>query len=175
MKTGRILAFGKTFFKRINIFIKSFNETSIFAIWMAGFMLAGAFLWGLTANLRNDITAKTINRILDETEEERRLVAAISTWHIPGNVTQFGTWYVMTSHENAVLFSFIMEGIFVPCLAIVGNGGDLSALIPLTVNADRAVSRMNPGYLRIWIDRIKRNAGILKQALDEKDRRREDA
>jgi hypothetical protein len=168
MKTGKLQTFTTNF-------IRNLSETSIFAIWMVMFVLTGVLLWGLTGNLRNDITARTINKILDEEGEERKIVAAISTWHIPGNVTQFGTWYTMTSQENAVLFSFIVDGIFSPCLAIIDNDGSLSALIPLTVNADRAVSRMNPGYLRIWIDRIEKNAGILRQVLNEKDRRRDDA
>jgi hypothetical protein len=81
----------------------------------------------------------------------------------------------MTSQENAVLFSFIVDGIFSPCLAIISNDGKLASLVPLTVNADRAVSRMNPGYLRIWIDRIEKNAAILRQVLNEKDRRRSNA
>jgi hypothetical protein len=156
-------------------FFKRFNEPSIFAIWMAALVLAGALLWGLTGSLRNNIMANTINKVLDETGEERRVVAAISTWHIPGNVTQLGTWYTMTSQENAVLFSFIVDGIFSPCLAIISNDGKLASLIPLTLNADRAVLRMNPGYLRIWIDRIEKNAAILRQVLDEKDRRRNNA
>ncbi|MDR2795108.1 MAG: hypothetical protein LBB47_00175 [Spirochaetaceae bacterium] len=166
MKIDRIFAVVKNF-------IKNLSETSIFAIWVAMLMLAGVLVWGLTTGLRNDIMAKTVNKILDESGEERKVVAAISTWHIPGSVTQFGTWYTMTSRENAVLFSIIIEGIFSPYLAIINDDGGLSALIPLTVNADRAVSRMNPGYLNIWIDRIEKNAAILRQVLNEKDRRRE--
>ena len=166
MKTEKIQAF-------VTNFIKSLSETSIFAIWIVILMLTGALLWGFTTDMRNDIMAKTINKILDEAGEQRRLETAVSTWHIPGNLTQFGTWYMMTSHENAVLFSIITEGIFLPCLAIINNDGNLGALIPLTVNADRVISRMDPGHLRIWVDRIEKNAAILRQVLNERDRRRE--
>ncbi|MDR2342974.1 MAG: hypothetical protein LBD86_00400 [Spirochaetaceae bacterium] len=166
MKTDRIQAFVKNFIRRL-------NETSIFAIWMVMLMLTGILLWGFTIDLRNDIMVKTVNKILDDAGEKRKVVAAISTWHIPGSVTQFGTWYTMTGQENAVIFSIIAEGIFSPCLAIINGDGRLDSLIPLTVNADRLISRINPGYLRVWIDRIEKNAAILKRALNEKDRRRE--
>ena len=166
MKIEKIQAF-------VTNFIKSLSETSIFTIWMVMLMLTSVLLWGFTTGLRNDITAKTINKILDETGEKRMVLGAVSTWHIPGNVSQFGTWYTMTSNENAVLFSLIVDGIFSPCFAIINNDGKLGALIPLTVNADRVISRMNPGLLRVWVDRIEKNAAILKQVLDERDRRKE--
>jgi hypothetical protein len=166
MKTEKIQAF-------ITNFIKGLSETSIFTIWMVMLMLTSVLLWGLTTNLRNDIMAKTINKILNETGEKRMVLGAISTWHIPGNVTQFGTWYTMTSQEHAVLFSLIVEGIFSPCLAIINNDGNLGTLIPLTANANKVISGMNPGHLRIWVDRIEKNAAILKQVLNERDRRKE--
>jgi hypothetical protein len=157
------------FFKKTKFFIKNLSETSVFAIWMAVFTLASALLWGLTAGLRNDITANMANKILADSGEERRIAQAVPAWHIPGNITQFGIWFTMTSQENAVIFPYIAEGIFSPCLAIIGNDGKLK-LIPLTVNADRVISRGNPGHLRVLTERIEKNAGILKRILDERYR-----
>jgi hypothetical protein len=158
--------------KNTERFIKNLNETSVFAIWMAVFTLASALLWGFTAGLRNDITANMVNKILADSGEERRIAQAVPAWHIPGNITQFGTWFTMTSQENAVIFSYIAEGIFSPCLAIIGKDGKLK-FIPLTVNADRVVSRGNPGYLRALTERIEKNAEILKRILDERYRQKE--
>jgi hypothetical protein len=36
------------------------------------------------------------------------------------------------------------------------------------VNGDRILSRINPGYLRIWMDRIEKNASILKRTQDKR-------
>jgi hypothetical protein len=86
-----------------------------------------------------------------------------------------GTWYTMTSKENAVIFPLVTEGIFSPCLAIINRDGKLSTLIPLTINGDGTLPRINPGYLQIWTDRIERNAAILEQAMqvqNEKNIRR---
>jgi hypothetical protein len=160
-------------FKNIKHFIKNLNKTSVFAIWMAVITLASAMIWGLTTGLRNSITANMANKILADSGEERRIEQSVSTWHIPGNIAQFGTWFTMTSHENAVIFPLIVEGIFSPCLAIIDKDGKLEKLLPLTVNADRAISRSNPGYLLILTERIEKNAEILKQVLDEKYRRKE--
>jgi hypothetical protein len=159
--------------KNIKHFVKHLNKTSVFAIWMAAITLAGALIWGFTTGLRNNITANMVNKILVDLGEERRIEQAVSTWHIPGNIAQFGTWFTMTNYENAVIFPFIVEGIFSPCLAIIDNNGKLEKLIPLTVNAERGISRSNPGYLLILTERIEKNAGILKQVLDEKYRRKE--
>jgi hypothetical protein len=161
------------FLKSIKHFVKNLNKTSVFAIWMAVITLAGALIWGFTAGLRNNITANMVNKILADLGEKRRIEQAVSTWHIPGNIAQFGTWFTMTSNENAVIFPFIVEGIFSPCLAIIDNDGKLGKLLPLTVNADRVISRSNPGYLLILTERIEKNAGVLKLILDEKYRRME--
>ncbi|MDR0662721.1 MAG: hypothetical protein LBF80_01390 [Spirochaetaceae bacterium] len=165
----RLSRLDSDFFKKIKHFIKNLNETSVFAIWLAVLTLVSALIWGFTAGLRNNITADMVNKILAESGEERRIAQSVSMWHVPGNIAQFGTWFTMTSQENAVIFPFIVEGIFSPCLAIIGNDGK-PKLIPLTVNAERVISRGNPGYLRVLTERIEKNAGILKRILDERYR-----
>jgi hypothetical protein len=169
----RVNRISSVFLKRVSCFIKSLNENSVFAIWMAVIVLVCALLWGLTAGLRSNITINVVNKILSGEGEERQIEHAISMWHIPGNIAQLGMWFTMTSHENAVIFPFIIDGIFSPCLAIIDNDGKIGKLIPLTVNADRVISRTSPGYLRILVDRIEENAGILKRILDEKYRLKE--
>ncbi|MDR2803209.1 MAG: hypothetical protein LBB22_02835 [Treponema sp.] len=156
--------------KKIKKFFINLSETSILSIWVAILLISAALIWGLTANLRSDITIKIVNQYLIGIGESRRIESAVSTWHIPGNISQLGMWYTMTSKENAIIFPLIMEGIFSPCLAIIDNDGRLSTLVPLTVNADRIMSRVNPGYLRICMDRIEKNAAVLRQIQQERNR-----
>jgi hypothetical protein len=158
------LSAAAVFCKRIKRSIKNLSETSVFAVWFAALALAGALVWGLTAGARGDATINTVNRYLDGIGESRKIASAVSTWHIPGRVTQLGTWYTMTSAENAVIFPLVMEGIFSPCLAIINSDGKLGTLIPLTANGDSILPRLNPGHLQIWTERIERNAEILEQA-----------
>lgn len=163
------------FFKRVKRFVQNLSETSVFTVWFTALALAGVLLWGLTAGARGGVTIKTVNRYLDGIGERRRIESAVPTWHIPGRVTQLGTWYTMTSAERAVIFPLVMEGIFSPCLAIINSDGKLGTLIPLTANGDSILPRVNPGYLQIWTDRIERNAAILEQvqqAQNERNRRR---
>jgi hypothetical protein len=152
--------------------MQNLSETPVFTVWVAALALAGSLLWGLTVGARGDITIKTVNRYLGSIGENRRIESALSTWRIPGRVTQLGTWYTMTSAEKAVIFPLIMEGIFSPCLAIINSDGKLGTLIPLTANGDSILPRLNPGYLQIWTDRIERNAAVLEQIQNETTIRR---
>jgi hypothetical protein len=139
------------------------SEISVFLIWTAVIVLTAAMMWGFSTGLRDELTIRTVNKFLDSIGESNRIEQVISPWYIPGSVTQLGTWYTMTSKENAVISPLIMNGIFSPCLAIIDGEGRLSTLVPLTVNGDRGLARINPGYLRIWMDRIEKNAVILKR------------
>ncbi|MDR0409293.1 MAG: hypothetical protein LBH18_02720 [Spirochaetaceae bacterium] len=154
--------------KSLKHFFSNMSEVSVFSIWAAVIMLAAVLVWGLSTGLRDEITVKTVNKFLSSIGESRSVARTISPWHIPGNITQLGKWYTMTSGESAVICPLITEGIFSPCLAIIDNEGRLSTLIPLTVHGDRILSRVNPGYLRIWIDKIEKNAAVLNIALDKR-------
>jgi hypothetical protein len=162
------LLFAAAFFRRLKRFTSNLSETSVFIIWISLIIFFGVLIWGLTTGMRNDLTIKTVNKFLAGIGESRRIETAVSTWRVPGNITQLGTWYTMSSMETAVIFPLIIEGIFSPCLAIVNNEGKLSTLVPLTVNADRIMPRINPGYLHIWMDRIEKNAAVLNRVQDEK-------
>ncbi|MDR0383421.1 MAG: hypothetical protein LBH50_05485 [Spirochaetaceae bacterium] len=160
------------FFDRIKRFAGNLSETSVFAAWFIAITLTGALFWGCSAGLRDSITIRTVNRFLTGIGESRRIESAVSTWNVPGRVTQIGTWYTMTSAELAVIFPLVTDGIFSPYLAIIDSDGRLGTLVPLTANGDKILPRTNPGYLQIWIDRIEKNAAILEQSQDERDRRR---
>jgi hypothetical protein len=158
-------------FRKIKLFIKNLNEMSIFAIWFVVMVFAGVLTWGLTAGTRGNVTIETVNRYLDSIGESRQIASAVPTWHIPGRVTQIGTWYNMTSTEKAVIFPLIREGIFSPCLAVINSDGKIGTLIPLTANGDSVLPRLNPGYLQIFTDRIESSAAILEQVENERNRR----
>jgi hypothetical protein len=158
------------FLKRIKRFTTNLSETSVFIILISLIVFLGVLLWGPTTCLRNNLTIKIVNNFLADIGENRRIESAVSTWNIPGNVAQLGTWYTMTSMETAVVFPLITEGIFSPCLAIIDAEGRLSTFVPLTVNADKAMSRVNPGYLNIWMSRIEKNAAVLKNTQEERNR-----
>jgi hypothetical protein len=170
MKIENVRLHIELYVKKIKKGVANLSETSIFSIWAAILLISAALIWGLTVNFRNDITIRVVNQYLAGIGESRRIESAVSAWHIPGNVSQLGTWYTMTNKENAIIFPLIMEGIFSPCLAIIDNEGRLGTLVPLTLNADRIMSRVNPGYLRIYMGRIEKNAAVLKQIQQERNR-----
>jgi hypothetical protein len=169
MNTERVFSLIRPFLKKVKHFFTGLSEISVFAIWTAVIVLAAALMWGFSTGLRDELTIRTVNKFLDSIGENRNIEQVISPWHIPGSVTQLGTWYTMTSRETAVISPLIMEGIFSPYLAIIDDEGRLSTLVPLTVNGDRGLARINPGYLRIWIDRIEKNAVILKRIQDRRN------
>jgi len=56
--------------------------------------------------------------------------------------------------KRVLVFSFIGEGTFFPCAAVMTEDGKLGELIPLNSHGEKALGRITPGILRIYTRRI---------------------
>jgi hypothetical protein len=133
------------------------EDTAILIAWIAGLLIFAAIFWALSQPVRNTILIRAVNRVLEEAADSRRLEEH-STY---GRNVLFGmgTWFNMTSlpgaeEKQVFVFSFIGEGTFFPCAAVINNDGKVEEFIPLNKHGERIINRISPGILRIYARRI---------------------
>jgi hypothetical protein len=56
--------------------------------------------------------------------------------------------------SRVFVFSFIGEGTFFPCIALIDKDGKVKGFIPLNSHGQRIISRISPEILRIYARRI---------------------
>jgi len=141
------------------------KNTAIFAAWIFTLLIVAGALWFLTQPLRTRILANAVNRVLEQSGDPRRL-DELSAYDASGF---FGTgvWFTLaeTQTEEAwvdegtrvVIFSFLGEGTFFPCAAVVNPEGRVVEFIPLNNHGKRIIRRISPEILEIHARRIEGN------------------
>ena len=131
--------------------------------WIASIIVIAAVLWFFTQPLRNSFLLRSVNKVLEQSNDSRRLQAPL-----PNFATGTGTWFSMveirdqreTGRERlsdgakAFVFTFIGEGYFFPCAAVVASDGKVMEFIPLNSHGRRMIKRISPGVLKIYTVRI---------------------
>jgi len=145
--------------------IGSTHETkapAIFVAWISAILILAGIFWFFTQPLRTHILARAVNRVLEQSEDFRRLEGQSTN----GGSSFFGmnTWFTMTGHNahvadgmKAVVFTFIGEGTFFPCLAVLSPEGKVIEFVPLNNHGKRVISRISPGILQTYARRIEGN------------------
>ena len=142
------------------------KDPAIFIIWISTLLILAGVFWVLTQPVRTRALARAVNRVLEQSEDFRRLEEQSAY----GGSGFFGmnTWFTMTgqrTHETgdtryfqdgmrAVVFPFIGDGAFFPCLALLNAEGKLVEFIPLSNHGRRIMSRVSPGLMEIYVRRI---------------------
>jgi len=145
--------------------------------WIAGLILIASLCWFLTQPIRSRFLLRAVNHVLEESGDTRRLGEPISP-SLSGSIG-VGAWYTMTQAKNplppvlpsarrtgdmenayfsegtrAFIFTFIGEGTFFPCAAVVAPGGEVKEFIPLSSQGERMIKQISPGVLKIYARRI---------------------
>ena len=142
------------------------KDTAIFAGWIAGLIIIAAFCWVLSQPARNRYLVRSVNRVLEQSGDSRRLGVPSS----PGGFFWMGAWFTMTEIRQpedtgrrqfsegtkAFIFSFLGEGTFFPCAAVMAPDGKIQEFIPLNRHGERMIKRISPGVLNIYANRIER-------------------
>jgi len=133
--------------------------------WIASILIIAGLCWVLTQSVRNRFLVRAVNRVLEQYGDPRRVVDLFSPAR---GVSLIGSWYTMTKirqpgitpSENfsegtkAFVFSFVAEGTFFPCAAVVDPEGKVQEFIPLNMHGKKILSRISPGILKLYITRI---------------------
>ena len=140
--------------------------------WIAGLILIAGLCWFLTQPARTLFLRNAVNRVLEESGDLRRLNEPVSP-AISGSAGM-GVWYTMTeistrtgntargessdgkfsAGTRAFIFTFIGEGNFFPCAAIVNPEGKVQEFIPLNKHGAQIIKLISPGIVKIYTQRI---------------------
>ena len=137
------------------------KDTMLLAGWILAILIIAGSTWAITQPVRNRFLIRAVNRVLEQSGDLRRLESRIPSGY--GGSFISGTWYTITlarqsassqSGERAFLFSFIGEGTFFPCAAIVNVDGKVVEFIPLNGHGERIMAQISPGILNLYTRRI---------------------
>ena len=161
----------KTFFSeieglrsRVIPLIPQVKDAAILIGWIAGLVLIAGLCWFLTQPLRSVYLLNAVNRVLAQSGDSRRLGERMPPGAVEAGLSRMGSWYTMRESSlrlagnvpagrRALVFTFIGEGTFFPCVAMVA-GGKVEEFIPLGSHGEKMLKRVSPGVLRIYARRI---------------------
>jgi hypothetical protein len=131
------------------------REWTIFLGWLAGIVLAGGVAWFLTQPLRNQLLMDSVNRILIQREDPRRLSVPLAVPRAPGFSSPLGSWYSLeNSRELFFVFALMGDGPLSLCGALVSPEGKVEEILPLSGHAGQIFAALPQGMKQIYIRRI---------------------
>ncbi|MDR1863196.1 MAG: hypothetical protein LBQ67_04660 [Treponema sp.] len=137
--------------------ISRLKDLSIFIGWIGGLLLIGGLCWFLSRPLRSHLLMQAVNKVLIQADDPRRLTAPVPLPELKPGALRIGAWYVMDfsgEGSRAVVFTFIAEGNFFPCLAEINREGMVEKIMPLSRHGESIFRRLSPGSIRIYKRRI---------------------
>ncbi len=135
------------------------ENAGLVAAWIAALILAGWLLFFFTDTIQNNTLVDSANRVLEQAGDVRRLERrtlgrnSLGTWHrvVGGARAESGR------AGQALIFSIMDNGIFVPCIAFVDVGGEVN-LFPLNSHAREVFPRIPEGVVDVYLKRIAKEA-----------------
>jgi len=132
------------------------KDTMTFFGWIAALLLVAGICWAITQPIRNRFLVRAVNRVLAESGDARRLGEPAPSG-ANGSLLG-GAWFTITGgtgvEGRVFIFSFIGEGTFFPCAAVMTRDGKLMEFIPLNSHGGRVIRRIPQGILNIYAKRI---------------------
>ena len=150
-----------------NPHVPPLKDTMILFGWIASLIIIAGTCWTLTQPLRDRLLIRAVNRVLEQSGDVRAL-GELSSSSTSGSFI-IGSWYTMTlarqpgrvagtkdflDGTKAFVFSFIGEGAFFPCAAVMLPNGKVDEFIPLSSHGERILKKISPGILRLYARRI---------------------
>ena len=134
------------------------KDSIIFFGWITSILIIAGICWFFTQPLRNRLMIRAVNRVLAESGDSRRLLEPLYSERSGSLLT--GSWFTMldtnTDGKKVIVFSFIGDGTFFPCAAVVTPNGGVEEFIPLNSHGEKVLKRISPGILKIYARRIER-------------------
>ena len=134
----------------------TFKDTIIILAWIASILIITNICWFSTQALRYRLMIRAVNRVLIQSGDSRRLIESPSSERKVSLLT--GSWFTMLDEtpirKRVLVFSFVGEGTFFPCAAVMTQEGKIGELIPLNSHGEKVLKRISPGILKIYTRRI---------------------
>ena len=133
--------------------LEDLKEKAVFLGCITGLLFLIALIWILTQPIQKQYLLKTVNSVLIETGDSRRLAESA-----PGNSENrnlLGYWYLLqNSTDKMFVFAVFQDGILVPLGAVVSDNGNVNEIIPLSAHAVQIMDNFPQSILQIYKTRI---------------------
>ena len=154
----------RSFFSSLSDSVAFMDALKLFG-WISSILVIGGVCWILTQPVRDRYLMRAVNRVLEQYGDSRRLSGLASG---SGGSSIIGSWYIMIKGRQqgisgtdnfiegtkAFIFTFIAEGSFFPCAAVIDPMGQVKEFIPLNIHGKKILDRISPGILKLYIKRI---------------------
>jgi hypothetical protein len=138
----------------------TFKDTLLILAWIASILIIAGICWYTTQPLRNRLMIRAVNKVLIQSGDSRRLIEPSSPERRGALLT--GSWFTLQDEtpvrKRVLVFSFIGEGTFFPCAAVMTQDGKVGELIPLNSHGEKVLKQISPGILKIYTRRIEAEA-----------------
>ncbi|MCL2442442.1 MAG: hypothetical protein FWD13_03140 [Treponema sp.] len=139
--------------------IQDLKDRGILLAWITGLLLLISLIWILTQPLHTNNLMRTVNNVLINNNDSRRLSAFIK--QKAGKANLLGYWYsINNSSDKMFVFTFFQDGVLVPLGAIVAANGTVEEIIPLSAHAVQVFSALPESILQMYINRIEATARV---------------
>jgi hypothetical protein len=145
--------------EKLKNLIPRLKDTAILMGWIGGIILIAFLCWFFTQPVRNRSLRRAANRVLEQSGDPRRLGEALDS---PGigvrfSVTEIFRLFPESAEKlpaSACVFTFIGEGAFFPCAALLGPEGEVQEFLPLTSRGEKMLKQVSPALLKLYVRRI---------------------
>jgi len=134
--------------------IPKFRDSAIFCCWIAGLLLIGSLCWFLTRPVRSEFLLRSVNRAWTQSGQTERLQGPIDPKTMKPELSRLGFWYSVDDENQALVFTMMTDGVFLPCAAIVDQQGKVEKILPLNSGGEKSLDRVPEKVLQLYIRRI---------------------
>ncbi|MDR2900153.1 MAG: hypothetical protein LBV20_01345 [Treponema sp.] len=135
-----------------------FKDTILFCCWILGILLVGGLLWYFTQDFRENRMLRTINAILIQNSDTRRLQSTLpddpKSKRIYQNYQRFS---LVNSSDRAVIITMYDNTIPSLCAIFIDNNGMVRDILPLDNHSAQVMERMEKTKLDVYIKHIEEN------------------
>jgi hypothetical protein len=133
-----------------------FKDSMIFAAWILGILVLGALLWYFTQNFRDNRMVRTVNGVLINNNDNRRLISRleIDSESIRKPFQQSQRFSLLNSTSTALIITMYDDTIPLVCAVFINNDGKVSEFVPLDNHSAQVFSRMEKTKLDTYQTQI---------------------
>lgn len=133
--------------------INDFKDKIVLASWIIGLLLIIAVFWGLTQTVQTKYLLRTINNVLINNNDPRRVAAFIPQKN--KNASLMGYKYSFyNSSDSLFVFTVFQNGILIPLGAVISSDNSVKEVIPLSEHAKQGFENIPQSVLQLYIRRI---------------------
>ena len=166
VKTGAVS--GSAVNGRGNTLFLRFKDPLLLLGWITVFILIAGLSWHFTQPMRNRLMLNSVNRVLEQSGEDRKLGKPLDSAGEQFGSLLMGSWFSVIDpaqsgfpetggqpgEANAYVFAFIAGGTIFPCAAIITPDGKAEEFIPLNSHGEKVLKQLSPEVLGIYARRI---------------------